>query len=227
MTSCPLQDGISQVHTEKIFGIESDICKMARISRLTPEAASIERDEKLIKYLLKNKHTTPLEHCGATFFISCPIMVARQWHRHRTQSYSETSARMATLEEKFYIPHIDRFCTQSETNKQGSSENLVNNPDLCKELIKTAYYDAYSEYKGLLRLGVAKELARLVLPLGTYTHFYTTANLWNWLHFLELRLAKDSQWEIRQYAKVIKNELWKVFPTTIETYLGEGYCANT
>lgn len=157
-----------------------------------------EQNERLISYLVKHRHTTPLEFCGATFFMVMPIFVARQLVRHRTASINEESLRYVDARNQFYLPELDRMQKQSKTNKQGSAPELVDDPAYCQEIIERAALQAYSEYDTLLMLGLAKELARIVLPLNTYTAWYWSCDLHNILHLLSLRLDPHAQWECRQ-----------------------------
>lgn len=164
-------------------------------------------DQKLIEYLVKNKHTTPLEFVRFTFHVRLPLFVARQWIRHRTGGFNEESARYGQLRDDFYIPTLERIMSggQSTSNKQGSGEPISRE---LAQTIQTTIADgsttAYREYEYLLRQGLAKELARLVLPVNIYTQWYWTTDLHNLMHFLQLRLHEHAQWEVRQYAKAIE-----------------------
>lgn len=175
-----------------------------------------DKDAKLLAYLYRNKHLTPFEQCGMTVEVQAPIFVFREWHRHRTQSYNELSARYTELPNLFYIPSSDRIKKQSTTNKQGSGEPLSAwTTDYCRDVIKKAYLDSREAYEVLLANGVAREVARLVIPVAQYSRMRASANLRNWLQFLELRLPENAQWEIRQYAEAVGS--------LIKTHFGRTY----
>lgn len=166
-------------------------------------------DEKLIRFLLRNDHGTPFEHNSMTFLVKAPIFVVREWHRHRIGwSYNEISGRYSELDEEFYVP--ERIRLQHPKNKQGSVEtDDMRLHGFGLGMITDSSERSFQNYRQLLDEGVARELARLVLPLNTYTSFYATCNARSLMHFLRLRLAGGAQWEIRQYAAGLE-ELWKV-----------------
>lgn len=181
-------------------------------------------DERLLRYLWKHKHTSPFESVEFQFEVKCPIFVRSQWHRHRTQSYNEISARYTELPEEFYIPAFDVIGKQSDKEKQARDiKSGISDPysqdeiGWCREqadLISVTCEEAFKVYKALLNRGVPRELARSVLPLATYTRFFAKANLRNWLHFLELRLDSHAQYEIRVYAEAIKQLIRPIIPVT-------------
>jgi len=171
-----------------------------------------EMDLKLMNYLAENLHLSPFEHQSATFKIVTPLCVARQWMRHRTQSYNEVSMRYSKDPVgKFYYPQI--FRKQAATNKQ-SSFGDVENQEECNKILHKAYENSLNAYKKLMEMGVCREQARLVVPVGNYTQFYATANLRNWYAFYKLRFASDAQWEIRTYAKAIGQILGQIWPNS-------------
>lgn len=162
-------------------------------------------DTGLLRTLYNNRHTTPFEMCGATFEIQAPIMVFREWHRHRTQSYSEMSARYAPLPDMNYMPTVERLMMSSTTNKQAAKADfgVELTPEAAEQwlsCLEDAYRACEDVYQAGLKLGVPKELARLIVPVGRYSRMRASANLLNWLRFLTLRLPDSAQWEIRQYA---------------------------
>jgi thymidylate synthase (FAD) len=164
----------------------------------------MNEDQGLINYLMRKWHTTPFEMCDIKLHVKLPIFVARQWVRHRTASINEYSARYSVMEREFYVPEPKDVQTQSATNKQGRDVRLPS--DLAEEYcdrVKINANEAFDEYKLFLDYGVARELARIDLPLGTYTEWYWKVNLHNLMHFLQLRTDPHAQWEIRQYADVI------------------------
>ena len=161
-----------------------------------------DKDKALIKYLMEHEHLSPFEHCTFQFHIKCPIFVARQWMRHRIASYNEVSARYTQVKDEFYIP--TEFRIQDTHNKQGSvaSKNL-NNEELLK--IYTESIEAsYKAYQKLLAAGVAREMARGILPVSQYTQFYWTVNARSLLNFIHLRADDHAQYEIRVYAQAIE-----------------------
>ena len=184
-----------------------------------------EKDAKLIKYLLLHQHMTPFEHSLFTFYVKCPIFVAREWMRHRSGSFNEISGRYVEFEPEFYIPKIYR--TSAPTNKQGSvtPTEPVNGLDLedwhdyNRRVIHEVVTYNFSHYKWLLSQGVAKEMARMILPLSLYTQFYWTVNARNLMHFIELRQAEDAQFEIREYAKAALSIFSEKMPVTAGIFL--------
>lgn len=178
-----------------------------------------DKDAKLLAYLYRNKHLTPFEQCGMTVEVQAPIFVFREWHRHRTQSYNELSARYTELPNIFYIPDNDRIRSQNATNKQGSGAKLDSyTTEYCRDIIKKSYLDSREAYERLLGNGVAREVARLVIPVAQYSRMRASANLRNWLQFLELRLPENAQWEIRQYAGAVASLIEEQFPRTYELF---------
>jgi thymidylate synthase (FAD) len=164
-------------------------------------------NEKLIAYLVKNKHSTPLEFVRFTFHVRLPLFVARQWVRHRAGAFNEESARYGKLRDDFYVPTFERVMAggQSTSNKQGSGVAL--SKEIAAEVIdriERHNADSYMRYEAMLKCGLAKELARLVLPVNIYTQWYWSTDLHNLMHFLQLRLHEHAQWEVRQYAKAIE-----------------------
>jgi len=177
----------------------------------------MEGDTKLLRYLWKNQHHTPFEMAGLTIEVQAPIFVFREWHRHRTQSYNELSGRYTELPDLFYVPSIERLMSgkQATTNKQGSTEGFTRwdaQTHLNTIYAATAY--ARDCYEMLLKDGVARELARLVVPVNQYSRMRASANLRNWLAFLTLRTADHAQWEIRQYATAVADIIEETFPRT-------------
>ena len=201
------------------MGNDLSIVRAARVSYNAEwrSGESCDKDTKLIHYLLKNRHTSPFEHVVFTFDIKCPIFIARQWHRHRTWSFNEVSARYTELPGEFYVPDPDHIGVQSTDNKQvremsGGTQSALSNQ------IWTASTAAFKEYRLLLAAGCPREIARSVLPLNTYTHFFGTIDLHNLMHFLTLRLPPHAQWEIRQYAQALFDLALPVAPAAMNAY---------
>ncbi len=176
-------------------------------------------DEKLLKFLYENQHATPFEMAGIVVEVKAPIFVFREWHRHRTQSYNEMSARYIPLPDENYIPSIERLMINSKTNKQagtikGADELTHDNAAQFRSMLRETYSDAEMMYQWALKAGVPKELARVHLPIGRYSCMRASANLRNWLGFLTLRMATGAQWEIRQYANALAEIVADKFPRT-------------
>jgi thymidylate synthase (FAD) len=178
-------------------------------------------DEKLLRYLYENKHSTPFEFAGATIEVQAPIFVFREWHRHRTQSFAEMSARYTPLPDVNYIPTVERLMMRGGANKQASStgEALteVNAERFRKQLAKM-YAEDEELYQNALSAGVPKELARIHLPVGRFSRMGAIANLRNWLGFLTLRQAPGAQYEIRVYADALHDILAERFPRTLALF---------
>lgn len=181
-----------------------------------------DQDQKLLKFLYNNKHLTPFEFAGMIIEVQAPIFVFREWHRHRTQSYNEMSARYAPLPDLYYEPRYERlFLNAGTTNKQA---NGVTSLDPDKAVGFTAQLDqlykhAEDVYQRSLEMGIPKELARLVMPVGHYSRMRASANLRNWLQFLTLRLDPAAQWEIRQYAQAVAQIIKAYFPQTYDLFM--------
>lgn len=190
-----------------------------------------DKDEKLLSYLWKNKHTTPFEMGGMTIEIQAPIFVFREWHRHRTQSYNEMSARYVPLPDVNYVPTRQRVIDGAKNiaNKQatGIQPLLSEAIEDWQKAILAAYDALENTYQTGLSLGIPKELARIILPVGRYSKMRASANLWNWLRFLKLRLDSHAQYEIREYAKVVSDILTLQFPKTMKLFTEEQNAQNS
>lgn len=185
-------------------------------------------DEKLLKHLYTNKHMTPFEMGGLVIEVKAPIFVFREWHRHRTQSYNEMSARYIPLPDENYIPTLERCmvgANTATTNKQAQgSGRALTEPDALEWLAALAdvYDHAQKVYELGISLGIPKELARLCVPVARYSRMRASCNLRNWLGFLTLRQAPQAQWEIRVYADVVASILIAHFPRTMELFQYSG-----
>ena len=196
--------------------LDAQIVRAARVS-YGKGTKTLRDDERLIRYLLKHEHWSPFEMVEFKFHVKAPIFVVRQWFRHRTASVNEVSARYSIVEDEYYIPEYWRL--QDTKNRQGSVGKL-------DELTNAYATDAYTEavetafeaYKSLLSAGVAREMARMVLPQSVYTQFYWKQDLRNLLHFLKLRLDEHAQWEIRQYAQAILQLIEPLVPVTVQAW---------
>lgn len=198
------------------MGSDQRIVEAARVSYHSPSKGE-EQDKKLLHYLWKNKHTSPFEMCKLTLNIKMPIFVARQYVRHRMQNLNEVSARYTELPAEFYIP--ENFRVQDKKNKQSSIvEQDYDWNRTCQEILRISSESSYTKYQQLLEQGVAKELARLCLPVNIYTEMYVCWDLKNLLHFITLRDDAHAQWEHQQYGKAIKEICKDLFPWTMEAY---------
>lgn len=177
------------------------------------------KDAKLINYLWKNRHTSPFEAVTFTFDIKAPIFVYRQWHRHRTWSYNEISARYSELPEEFYVPELDKITTQATGNKQMRTDEQHPMAATMAELIKVQCEESFKTYRELIASGCPRELARGVLPVNTYSHMFGTVNLNNLFKFLDLRLHAHAQYEIRVYAEAILKLIQPIVPIAVAAFL--------
>lgn len=174
-----------------------------------------EKDKKLINFLLANHHETPFEHAVFKFHVNCPIFVARQWFRHRMASYNEISGRYTELTEEFYLP--EKFRAQKDPNYEYVDlDDSVT--DELRAKIRQSYDQAFDLYQTLLSQGVARELARIVLPLALYTQFYWSINARALMNFLSLRAEEHAQYEIRQYALAILSIFEAKMPWTCAAF---------
>jgi thymidylate synthase (FAD) len=208
------------------MGDDAAIVQAARVSygRGTKQVST---DRGLINYLMRMRHTSPFEMCELKLHVKLPIFVARQWIRHRTASVNEYSARYSVLDDEFYLPAPEHFATQSTANRQGRAEVLQGaEAAAARAALETNAADAYGRYIELLnegdvrqpldpeRAGLARELARMVLPLNAYTQWYWKIDLHNLLHFVALRADPHAQYEIRAYAEVLLDVVRRWVPLT-------------
>jgi thymidylate synthase (FAD) len=182
-----------------------------------------EQDEKLLKYLYNNQHSTPFEFSGMVIEVQAPIFVFREWHRHRTQSYNEMSARYAPLPDLNYVPTIERLLKKNDANKQAGA--VKGAPELdevgakaFQRKLRAVYAEDERHYQDALADGVPKELARVMLPVGRYSKMRASTCLRNWLAFMTLRCAPNAQEEIRVYADAVANIVGEHFPHTFHLW---------
>lgn len=204
-----VQDGVTA---------DSAIVQAARVS-YQEGTKTISDDKSLIRYLLRKKHTSPIEMIELKWHIKLPIFVARQWIRHRTASVNEISARYSELPDTFYLPTPDNVRLQSQVNKQGSDGKLTaEQAQIAIEKLNANNESCYRCYKELLDMGVAREQARLALPFSIYTEWYWKIDLHNLLHFLMLRLDIHAQQEIRELAQLMYNIVKEICPVSVEAF---------
>lgn len=200
------------------MGDDRTPARTARTSFRNKKARTEEEDARLTKYLVKHRHNTPLEFCQLLFYVKLPIFVARQFVRHRMQSINEVSYRYVQAAREFYVPALDRMQKKAENNKQGSSEELVEEPEVCMKIMREAGETAFDQYEELLAEGLAPELARTVLPVSAYTEWYCQWDLHNFLHMIGLRTDPHAQFEIRVYAEAMLALAERVYPTVIQAW---------
>lgn len=203
-----------------VMGSDLSVVRAARVSYDAAERAGEDKgsDARLINYLWKNKHTSPFEAVQFTFEVKAPIFVLRQWHRHRTQSYNEISARYRELPETFYVPALDQITTQSEDNKQMRTQTQHPMASGLAATIRNQNAEAFETYRRLLKAGCPRELARSVLPMGTYSHMFTSVNLLNLFRFLTLRNHDHAQYEIRVYAEAMLELIEPAAPACVKAW---------
>jgi len=212
------------VRLEDRMGGDLSVVRAARVSYKS-EPKTPDEDQKLIAYLLRHGHGTPFEHVVFQFHVKLPIFVARQWIRHRMSSYNETSFRYREAPEEFYIPRTWR--KQDTKNKQGSvvESPEINHGQWSARLTKKCELDM-SIYHDMLGDGIAREMARMVLPTNLYTEWYWTVNARALMHFINLRSEAHAQWETRQYSHALAKFLAEAMPWTwaaFRTPLGPGF----
>jgi len=210
----PLGDTISSLSLARVSGTDIDVVNAARVSfgKIVTELSP--RDVTLIRYLIEHHHTSPFEHNQLSFRVKCPLFVARQWMRHRMNSYNEISYRYVKSKLEFYTPLQWRY--QSASNRQASGDAFESEELL--EIYKTALAASTNAYETLLEKGVCRELARGLLPVCTYTEFMFTCNLHSLMHFLQLRLHEGAQYEIRQYALGMLELATPHFPVSLQAW---------
>jgi thymidylate synthase (FAD) len=202
------------------------VANSARVSFGRRKEELDDSDRGLIKFLMRERHGTPFEHNAFRFHIRCPIFVAREWFRHRMGSFNEFSMRYARATDDFYVPELDDVRTQ--VGKPGAYSFEPVDPELAEETrerLREIYDAAYTVYEELVERGVARELARAVLPVGAYTEFYWTVNARSLMNFLSLRAAEAAQREIRQYAEACETFLASQMPVTHEAFIANGRTA--
>lgn len=204
------------------MGNDLSIVRAARVSYDADWRAGEDegKDEKLIAYLLKNKHSTPFEAVTFTFEIKAPIFVFRQWHRHRMWSYNEVSARYTELDEGFYVPAPENITTQSIDNKQMRTTEKHQFADMMSKDIEMSCAEGFRAYRRLLSNGCPRELARSVLPVSAYSRMFATVNLHNLMHFLRLRMHAHAQYEIRVYAQALRAIAGSIVPCAMRAFDG-------
>jgi thymidylate synthase (FAD) len=201
------------------LGGDERVVQSARVS-YGAGTKTYREDAGLIDYLLRHDHTSPFEQVVLTFHVKLPIFVARQWIRHRTARLNEISGRYSVMGNEFYVPAPEDVALQSEDNKQGRSDEALGalEADAVRKTLETGQQEAYGAYSALVEQGIARELARINLPLSLYTEWYWQIDLHNLFHFLKLRLDPHAQKEIRLYGEVLFDITKKVAPRCSESF---------
>lgn len=225
-----LGDGIGFIRFIECMGNDKSVVNAARISSNYGESLSdapeddvkdINRDRRLIRFLMKHKHTSPFEMCELKIHVKAPMFIARQWVRHRTANYNEYSARYSEMSNQFYYPSQEMMQRQSELNMQmsdGTTFDTQTYNDMIHAM-KKENENSRALYEQLLAQGVARETARGVLPVSIYTEFYWKIDAHNLMHFLNLRCKPEAQQEIRKYALVILDFFQQWLPMTCEAFI--------
>lgn len=202
------------------MGSDNAIVQAARVS-YGEGTKKLSEDRGLIRYLMRHRHTTPFEMVEFKFHVKLPIFVARQWIRHRTANVNEYSGRYSIMRDEFYSPNPEDIRFQSSTNKQGRSQEEL--PDDLKQAfldhLARSTSDAYAAYERFIADGLAREIARINLPLSLYTEWYWKIDLWNLFHFLKLRMDPHAQKEIQEYGLVMAEMVKAVAPVAYEAFI--------
>lgn len=211
------------VRLDASMATDLSVVNSARVSFAVRKEEMDDRDAGLIRFMMRDRHGSPFEHNSFRFHIRTPIFVAREWFRHRIGSFNEESARYHQLEGDFYVP--DRAAVRSQVGKPGAYHFEPVEEALAGETIDTMqriYKELYQEYLGLVQKGVAKELARAILPFGIFTQFYWTLNARSLMNFLSLRNAGPAQYEIRVYAEAVERLFAEKMPITHRCFVEFG-----
>ena len=202
------------------MGGDEAIVQAARVS-YGKGTKKVSEDRGLIRYLMRHRHTTPFEMVELKFHVKLPIFVARQWIRHRSANVNEYSGRYSIMKEEFFVPDEKEIRYQSTVNKQGRSEEEV--PDELKrkliDYLNDLHKGSYEQYLEFVDAGLARELARVALPLSLYTEWYWKIDLHNLFHFLALRMDPHAQKEIRDYAVIMADMVKAVCPMAYEAFM--------
>jgi len=195
------------------MGGDDRIVQAARVS-YGAGTKTVREDRGLINYLMRNRHTSPFEQVVLTFHTKMPIFVARQWVRHRTARLNEISGRYSIMEDEFYLPDPEHVSAQASDNKQGRESTAMPEESVreIRSRMEAGQRESFTAYEELLETGLAREIARINLPLSLYTQWYWQIDLHNLFHFLELRMDPHAQYEIRAYAEVMCEIAEKVAP---------------
>jgi thymidylate synthase (FAD) len=214
------------VRLDDVMASDLSVVNAARVSFARRKEEMDDSDAGLIRFLIRERHGTPFEHNAFRFHIRCPIFVAREWMRHRVGSFNEFSLRYAKATEDFYVP--DPEDVRSQVGKPGAYTFETVEPELAddtRDALREVYEHAYATYERLVEAGVAREVARSVLPVGAYTEFYWTVNARSLMNFVSLRASETAQREIRRYAEAVERFLEQHMPITYAAFVAAGRAA--
>ncbi|MGH3022508.1 MAG: FAD-dependent thymidylate synthase [Gaiellaceae bacterium] len=214
------------VRLDEAMASDLSVVNAARVSFARRKEEMDDSDRGLIRFLLRERHGTPYEHNAFRFHVRAPLFVAREWFRHRVGSFNEFSMRYAKATDEFYVPAPEDV--RSQVGKPGAYSFEPVDPELAetaREELRAVYEAAYSAYERLVEQGVARELARAVIPVGAYTEFYWTVNARSLMNFVSLRAAETAQREIRRYADACERFLAEEMPVTYEAFVDAGRVA--
>jgi thymidylate synthase (FAD) len=214
------------VRLDDAMATDLSVVNAARVSFARRKEQMDEADEGLIKFLMRDRHGTPFEHNAFRFHLRAPIFVAREWFRHRVGSFNEFSMRYAKATDDFYVPDAEDVRTQ--VGKPGAYSFEPVDDELAertREELREVYETAFQTYQRLVEAGVARELARTVMPVGAYTEFYWTVNARALMNFISLRAAETAQREIRRYADAVEQLFAQKMPVTYGAFVAAGRVA--
>jgi thymidylate synthase (FAD) len=214
------------VRLDDAMATDLSVVNAARVSFARRKDEMDESDEGLIRFLMRDRHGTPFEHNSFRFHIRAPIFVAREWFRHRVGSFNEFSMRYARATDDFYVPELEDV--RSQVGKPGAYSFEPVEPELAertREELREVYEHAYATYERLVEAGVARELARCVMPVGAYTEFFWTVNARALMNFVSLRAAETAQREIRRYAEACETFFAETMPVTHAAFVASGRVA--
>ncbi len=216
-----LDDGFVRLDAQ--MGDDLSVVNAARVSFGSHADELDERNKGLLRFLMRERHGTPFEHNAFRFHVRCPIFVAREWFRHRVGSFNEMSGRYSELAEAFYVPAAADVRTQVGKPGAYSFEPVDEQTrEAARREIEESATRAFQSYERMLEQGVAKEVARAVLPLATYTKYYWSCNPRSLMHFCSLRNHEAAQFEIRQYAAAAESFLERLMPITHAAFVANG-----
>jgi thymidylate synthase (FAD) len=208
------------VRLDAAMADDLSVANSARVSFGRRKEELDDSDRGLIGFLMRERHGTPFEHNAFRFHVRCPIFIAREWFRHRVGSFNEFSMRYARATDDFYVPEPEDVRTQVGKPGAYSFEPVTDElAEETREQLQEVYEQAYAAYEQLVEKGVARELARAVLPVGAYTEFYWTVNARSLMNFISLRAAESAQREIRRYADACERYLAEYMPVTYEAFV--------
>jgi thymidylate synthase (FAD) len=214
------------VRLDDAMADDLSVANAARVSFARRKTELDEADEGLIRFLMRDRHGTPFEHNAFRFHVRCPIFVAREWFRHRVGSFNEFSMRYAKATDEFYVPALEDV--RSQVGKPGNYTFEPVGDELAEETrdaMREVYDHAYATYERLVEQGIAREVARAVLPVGAYTEFFWTVNARALMNFVSLRNAETAQREIRRYAEAVESFLAQRMPVTHAAFVANNRTA--